>query len=177
MTAEVQPMAGRDYMAEMREFIEKNSPSGDVIASTHAEKLVRKLMQKDPDLLQGWLMVQAVPLLSESIKNKWSYERRTTSRRRFARALAEGDKEALQRATVFDTERFVVDEHNTWRLLGDMTGKDHKFVADSYEEKSNELKMRAAFHKALARRVGSKKTSEVLSVSQYVEMWHKMVGH
>ena len=174
-----QPEEYRDYVREMRDFLAKNPPKGDVIASDHAEKLVKRLQQRDPDLLSGWLMVNAVALLSADIRRTWVNERRTKARTEMAKAMQRGDSGAMKRAaqTVFDTERFVVDNKNTWRILGDMTKKDHTFVAAKYDERSQEAHVRAAFHRALARRLtGNQKTSDVITVADYLEIWHKLVG-
>ena len=91
MTAEVQPMTERDYSSEMSEFLAANQPKGDVIASVHAQKIVRKLMQRDPDLLQGWLMQKAVPLLADDMMRRLNQSRRTNVRRKFSQAISHGD--------------------------------------------------------------------------------------
>lgn len=164
----------RDYASEMRRYIEDNLPDGDVVLSTHAEWMIRKLQQKDPDLLMGWLMHNAVVLLSDYIRVKVVRGNRKAIRR-VSKAFTSGDSEGV-RPNAFELDRYVIDTDNTWRLLGDMTGKDHRFVADDYDRRSKEMAMLAAFHRAVAKRVGAKTTAEVLTVEQYEHIWKKMVG-
>lgn len=166
----VEPLVERDYATEMEAFISEHEPSGDVVLAIFAIDLVEKLQNEDPELLLGWLMVHAPDLMHEWVRAKWRKSRNRIQTRRHEAHVAmttNGDM------SIFLHHRFVVDDKNTHRLLGDMTGADHLFVAKGYERDSKAAKMRAALHRAAARAVGDKRTSEVLTVEQWESLCAK----
>lgn len=55
----------------------------------------------------------------------------------------------------------MVDDKGTQRPLHAMTGPDHRYVADHYRDDAHRKTMLAAFHEAVAKRCGDKRTDEV----------------
>jgi hypothetical protein len=165
----------RDYIAEMGEAITAALGSGDVVAPVVAEKLHAELLEKDADLLEGWLRASAVHFLTRTIGDRDRRERTTARTRAGARDFAEaaeaGDTERLSTFAV----RLVVAEDNTRRPIGEMTGADHKFVASEYGRSAATARMLQAFHTAVAKRVGKKKTAEVMDEATYERLYQSIV--
>lgn len=170
----------RDYIAEMNAAITEALGEGDIVAPLIAEKLHADLLETDPDLLDGWLRACAVHFLTRAIGDRDRRERtaaRTRGEARRFRAATEaavgGDDAPL---SLFATVRYVVDENETRRVLGDMTGTDHLFVADGYRESAAKARMLEAFHRAVARKVGKRKTSDVFTEAEYQRLYDSITG-
>jgi hypothetical protein len=168
-------MAEREYLNEMAEAIRAAIGDGDVVAAVVAEKLHARLVESDPDLLDGWLRASAVQFLTEAIgardRSARTVSRRRSEARRFASAAESGDEAELSTFAV----RLVIDEDNTRRPIGHMTGSDHLFVADGYARSAKTSLMLEAFHRAVAKKVGKKRTADVFSESQYDQMYRSIV--
>lgn len=170
----------RDYLADMNEAIENAIPDGDYTAPLVAADLVDRLRVEDPDLLTGWLELKAAVFLADAVARKSNSKRQLARvgapRRAFAEAAQsfadEGDATVLR---PFAAE-YVVDEKNTRRTVGQMTGADHLFVADRYEDTEKRAKLEKSFHRAMAKKVGNRLTTEVFSEEQYVAMYRSVTG-
>lgn len=169
-------MSDRDYLADMSAAIADAIGDGDVVAPVLAEKLHARLLESDPDLLDGWLRACAVNFLTAAIgardRSERAIVRRRSEARRFREVADSGDVDALSSFAV----RLVVDEDNTRRPVGEMTGADHLFVAGEYGRTAQTAAMLQAFHKAVARKVGKRKTAEVFSEAQYEAMFRSVTG-
>lgn len=170
-------MSERNYVAEMGERIEAATQGGGWIAAIVAQKLHAELAETDPDLLDGWLHAVAVDTLRMAIGTR-SRVQRTVARRRagsrvFGKAAAEAEEsgDATPLLGLFALD-YVVDEDNTRKRAADMTGSEHLFVAENtYQRSANEALMLAAFHRAVAKKVGKKRTSEVFTEAEYEAMY------
>lgn len=91
-------------------------------------------------------------------------------RRHFSKAAA-GGTEGLR---VF-LETQCVDSTNRHLAVGKMRGKDHKYVAGRYTANSKTQAMLAAFHSAVAEKVGTRRTEEVMSEEEYVRLRNSIV--
>ena len=166
----------RDYLAEMGQRIKAATKGSGWVAGIVAAKLHAQLQEKDPDLLDGWLHAMAIQTLRQEISLRARVERTTARRRASARAFrdATDDAEETGDATpllgLFQVIH-TVDEDNTRKHAADMTGPEHLFVAGAYKQSANETLMLAAFHRAVAKKVGDKRTSEVLDEQQYEELY------
>lgn len=174
-------MTERDYVAEMDEHISAATEGSGWVAAIVAAKLHAELLETDPDLLTGWLYALAPHMLTQAIRDR---ERSARSRarfragsRRFAAAAAEAEEsgDVMPMLGLF-ASRYVVDEQNTRKVAADMTGPDHLFVAGSYQRSANEDLMLAAFHKAVAKKVGKRRTADVLDEAAY-EQLYRSVAH
>jgi len=73
-------------------------------------------------------------------------------------------------------EWHAVDPEHLRKRAGDMTGADHRFVADSYQASGNYALLRAAFHNAVAKKVGTRKTSDVIDADTYETMYQSITS-
>ena len=168
----------RDYIAEMSTLIEQATEGSDWIAAVVAAKLRARLAETDPDLLDGWLHAMAERMLTEVIGLHVRSERAKARSRAGSRAFREasdaaedGDDSAIGLFAVLH----VVDEKNTQKRAADMTGPEHLYVAEeTYQRTANEALMMAAFHRAVAKKVGKRKTADVLTEQQYEQMYRSI---
>ncbi|MET9081387.1 hypothetical protein ABZX77_05700 [Streptomyces sp. NPDC004237] len=148
----------------------------DWVPAVVAASICEQLASDDPELLDGWLRAIAVQALTEQITVRERSIRTATraraSARAFAAAAESGDVQKLRAFSV----TFCVDEANTRRRVADMTGTDHRFVAADYAEKANTAKMLAAFHLAVAKKVGDRRTADVMSEPEYDRLYRSIVG-
>ena len=172
---------GRDFIAEMNARIGEATAGSGWVAAIVAGKLAVELGETDPDLLDGWLRAMAVPLLTRVIGLHVHAERSARKRgaRRRAFAAAAGAFEvaddrgpaAVVLLGMFG-ELHVVDAGQTRKRAGDMTGPEHLFVAEvTYQRTANTALMLAAFHRAVAGKVGSQRTADVLSEAEYERLY------
>jgi len=82
----------------------------------------------------------------------------------------------LESLSVFVTWRCRVDAEDTQRSIGEMTGADHRFVAAGYEQRATVNQMLAAFHVAVAKKVGGHRTSEVFSEEELLHLYASITG-
>lgn len=151
----------RDYVADMRAVIDAEA-SGEYIAGTVAERIVEKLRATDPDLLTGWLDVQAVNLIRDAIGQR-DRSQRTAARYAGPRSVFSDAADAAQngdssRLRGLLTTVYVVDETNLRKPLASMTAEDLKFASGAYADRAADMKMHATFLAAVARKVKAGKT-------------------
>jgi hypothetical protein len=58
----------------------------------------------------------------------------------------------------------------SYRRVADWTGVEHRQMAESYEARSKRFAMFAAFHRAIAKKVGARRTADVLNEEQYAAL-------
>lgn len=168
------PFHLRDYILEMNTYVRTRLPEGDLGKNAIASRLVRELLRDDRDLLEGWLMENAEHFMAELVRKLFASERSVETRKRvaFADAMNTNDTEKL---THF-AERYHIPSANVYRQVKDMTGADHIEVALSYRGQAKNLKLREAFHLAVGKMLGDRKTSEVMSPDEYDRLYVKMIG-
>lgn len=169
-------MTGRDYLSEMSAAIAEIMGTGDVIAPLIAEKVHAHLLATDPDLLTGWLKVNALRFLTDTIGDQDRHERarmRASSKARaFATAADSGDVSTL---SIFTTMRYVIDDQYTRRPVGMMTRTDHLFVAQNYRSEARTARLLASFHEAIASKIGDLTTAEALSEEEYLRLYRSII--
>jgi hypothetical protein len=172
-----EPGRNRDYVAEMDAIIAMAVPAGDWVATVVSYDIVTELSRKDPDLLAGWLRAYAVTILarriSEQARSARSLQRARASARAFDAAVSEADGGNLAPLRSFATS-CVVDALNTHRRVADMTGADHEYVASRHHRRGTTDLMLAAFHRAIAARLGDRRTSEVFTEAEYASLWQQL---
>jgi hypothetical protein len=167
----------RDYLAEMDARIAAATEGSGWVAAIVAEKLHAELLETDPDLLDGWLRATAADTLRLAIGMRSRNQRLIARRRAGARAFSEAAGEAEQTGDTAPliglfTVDYVVDAENTRKRAADMTGPEHLFVAENtYQRSANQALMLAAFHRAVAAKVGDQRTSDVFSPEQYERLY------
>lgn len=173
----------RDYITEMNDAIDAALPDGDYVVPLVAHDLVEKLRANDPDLLSGWCEAKYEVILTDfihhKVKNRRSKSREASARSAFAEAAGrfadDGDVVAMRDAvrSPFDVE-YVVNGENLRRKVRDMTGQDHRFVADEYAETKQTALLLESFHRAVAKKVGRRRTSEVFTEETYLAMYRSI---
>ena len=175
----------RDYIAEMDARIRAaTTGAGPWVPTIVAQKLHAELLESDADLLDGWLHAVAADVIRQAItlrvRLRNGAARRGARAREFAAAARDLEDAADEAARGAAGARLVslfeslhtVDEKNTHKRACDMTGPEHLFVArNQYEAKAKPLMMLAAFHKAVAKKVGQRLTSDVFTEEQYEAMY------
>lgn len=179
----------RDYVAEMDQRIAEAVGNWGTSAGIVAAKLHAQLQESDPEFLDAWLHAMAVSLLRRVIGLRSSRQRTIGRRRAGSAAFAAAAREFAEAheadpedaapgiyfAGMFCGDHVVDDEHNR-KLVPDMTGPDHLFVAENeYERDAAHKKMLAAFHRAVAKKVGKRRTADVLTEEQYEAMYRSIV--
>lgn len=160
-----------DRLAEHRRTL-----TDEFIPMYEATKFVRYMEREHPEELLEWLRTHAVQFASKALGDMLRRERQQFIRRASARSFAA----AVAAGTIDDMHPFqmvyAIDPQNTRRALGEMTGSDHLFVANRYEDQGLRVLFLAEFHRAVANRLGTRKTSDVLTESEYLAMLNSIPG-
>lgn len=176
-------MSDRDYISEMNARIDVATQGSGWVAGIVAEKLHAELLEADPDLLDGWLRAVAVDTLRLTIGTRSRVQRIVARRRSASRAFqaaTDGVEKSGDAAPLLGlfAVNYVVDDSNTRKQAADMTGPEHLFVAvNTYQRSANQALMLAAFHRAVAEKVGGKRTSEVFSAQEYEHLYLSITRH
>jgi hypothetical protein len=173
----------RDYLAEMDEIMSVATEGSGWIASVLAAKIYAKLMEEDRELIDGWLHAAAIDTLRRQILSKTNAartrERARAQRGEFAdqaRDFETGDDAGGVKLLGMFALMHTVNAEDVRKRAGEMTGADHLFVADSYQQRGQRNLMEAAFHRAVAAKVGDKRTDEVLDLETYSVMYRSITG-
>jgi len=181
-------MDSRDFIAEMDARITEATAGSGWVAAVVAQKMYGQLLESDPDLLEGWLHAIATQMLRRVIGLRTHQERTVARRRAGARSFADaaadfemaasedGRQEAAVRLIGMFGEPHVIDADGTQKRAADMTGPEHLFVAENtYQRTANRALMLGAFHRAVAGKVGVRRTADVLTEVQYAQMYRSIV--
>lgn len=69
-----------------------------------------------------------------------------------------------------------VSDDGTQREAAQMDGSDHHYVAARYDDRSKRNGMFAAFHRAVAKKCGHRRTDEVFTAEQYESLYSSITG-
>jgi hypothetical protein len=151
----------------------------DIIPSVDAAKLVALWRVEDPKGLRAWLDSHAEAFVHDEISRRFRAQRRhaRSSAARFGDAAKNfeetGDPQSFG---VYFATREMVNEQGVQRCVGEMTGNDHLYVAECKTLQGNALLAVAAFHRAIAKKVGSRRTCDVFTEADYAKMMNSLVG-
>jgi hypothetical protein len=166
-------MSFLDRLAAHRQTLD-----GEFIPALEAQRFVRMMQRDHPDELQEWLVTHAVQFAGQALGDILRRERQRIVRRAtaatFAAAVAAGNAEDMH---PFTTLVYEVGPNNLRRQVGEMTGLDHVYVAVRYEDQGLRLLLLAEFHRAVARRVGTNRTADVISEEEYLMMMNSIIGN
>lgn len=160
------------------EVMEGNIPDGDWTITDVVERTLAYLEEFEPHVIRVWLREQGSNTLGEFLRHKQSSARTKWRRGAAGRAFGESAK-AFEKdgqsshLSVFDLTYTVTDD-NIRRKMGDMTGADHLYVAQSYTASAAKQKMLAAFHKKVAEIVGDARTADVINETDLEEMYRSI---
>lgn len=157
------------FLDELEQF-RKGLPS-DFIASDVAAEFVARMEMDNPEAFWDWIVDNSVRFCAEAINFQIRRERQIVMRRAktraFAAAVASGRPTDLHAFSLV----YTVGPDHKKRSVADMTGRDHKYVASEYSSTGNKALMLAAFHSAVARRVGDdRRTADAMTEVEYERM-------
>ena len=171
MTAASDPA---EIAAAMRAVIDQHTSDGPYTPRIAAGEIVDKLRANDPDLLAAWLDSQAAHFVWDVI-NRRDHSRRAVTNHAaksgvFQAAAAHHAAGDSTRLVSFLAAPYTIAD-GTRRTLGTLTHDDLLFVADRYDDRAKENGLRAAFMRALARRVKSGTVLDHFTEQQLNDTW------
>jgi hypothetical protein len=149
------------------------------IEGRSARELAEKLLVEiDWDLLTAWLFVNRTDFVRDAIDARL---RSLRGQARYSSRSVFGDlarrKAAGEDVKMVDHFKLVfeIDPKHTRKTVAEMTGADHRYVASQYESNSKRTALLAAFHRVVAKKVGNKKTAEVIDLDTYDRLFRSIV--
>jgi hypothetical protein len=163
-------------VTDLLEFAATRDEPHPIIVGKFLAQLDR---QGEADLL-AWLREHAARLLCAELRHINNAARSLDRVREDARAFGaaasqaeDGDATALAPFAV----RYVVAPGNVRRRVADMTADDHRYVANDYTASANRSRMLAAFHVAIADRLGvGQTTADAMSETTYTALRLSILG-
>lgn len=138
-----------------------------------AAKFIANEREHHRDEFFDWLVEQAAEtVVATAMRTRQSSQRsraRNSPSSSFAaqaKKFLAGDTEALGPFRIVH----AVSAENVRKPVGQMRGEDHLFVADQYRDTGRRSMLLDAFHRAIAKRIGSKTTAEVFAEAEYARL-------
>lgn len=172
MASTINVDAGKSVV-EISETLEAYVPDTGVFSPEEiAEQIITDLNKNDGARIQEW----GVAILSRYMQDKLREILRTRRQNvmKESNVFAAPNGELIVDKAVF-TVSYSVNAKNQWKHLGEMTGADHQYVADHYERIGRKELLLAEFHRQVAKSVGRKKTSDVLTEQEYLRLYRSIV--
>ncbi len=116
-----------------------------------------KLMQEQAVLVKEWLDEHTRLMLSGWVSDILRWDRIAERKRT---PLEEVLERAASGLSLYDLS-YPVNDDNLRKTLGEMRGKDHLYVSESYKTQSQTMSTYSDLHKTLALEVGKKMTRTV----------------
>jgi hypothetical protein len=157
--------------ARVKQVLNEHVPdTGEFSLDKVVLEVIAWLELNEPTTLAEWKNDLAQEHLRDTLRGV------LRSRRVAARtAYMDDPTRAIKKAgALFERTVMTVDEHGHRLRVGEMTGADHTYVARQYRHSSEREAMLATFHEAVAKRVGSKRTEDVLTEEQYQELYRSL---
>lgn len=159
-----------DYRAEFLAALPES-----YVPAIEAERFVAELRDRDPGALADWLDLHAVSIVGQDFSRIRTRERQQISRESSARRFAD-EAASGQMTPGLWAITFRVDDDDTQKQLRAMTAADHLFVAASYDVDAKRSSMLAAFHRAVAKKVGRRTTEEVFTPEKFLALRESITG-
>lgn len=148
-------------------------PHGEWVPAVVAQNYVELLAVTDPALLDAWLHEHAAAFATDVLV-RWERHARAASRRHAsAREFADNGSDAEWIGSFSIT--YCISGDNARLQVAEMTGLHHRYVASEYEASAKTGRMLAAFHRAVAKKVGARRTVEVFSEATYDALYRSIV--
>lgn len=167
----------RDAAAEMRGVIDAHTADGPYVPRVAAAEIVEKLRANDPGLLAAWLDQQAAHFVWQAIndrdrsrRGRGAFVSRSATFREAAGQHAAGDSTALRS---FLAAPYTVAD-GTRRPLAELRRDDLLFVAEHYDGRARENGFKAAFMRAIAKKVNGGTVAEHFNDEQLTAMWDSL---
>jgi hypothetical protein len=167
-------VVSRNYAEEMRAIIDAETAHGAYVSAVVAQRIIEKLEATDPELLNGWLRAQATNFLRHAINlrdaSQRSHARATSGRSVFRDAASAAEAGDAAPLSSWLTTVFVV-ENGSRMKLAEMRKPELIYAAETYERKAADLLLQEAFLRALAKKVGNKRVSDVYDEQKLSDLW------
>lgn len=151
--------------------------TGDFVVALEAERFYGYMAADHPADLAQWQQAKAKDFIIQEFRALLSRERAKARSRAGVAAFREyadklKDDGGVEDPAAMDVFRqaFVVNRDHLWRHVADMTGVDHRFVADEYDATGKRALAHAAFHRAIAKKVGMRRTADVFTEAEYMRL-------
>lgn len=155
--------------------------NGDFIPQVEAERITKDLRENHRKELLLFLEEHIYRLIFVELRRLEQKEkqRARSAAVRCGEALKSEDPDALsaylEEMDVLRMDRYRVDDENTQRAAFDMVGKDWLFSANESGQESKYAAREELFKRYMAKKVGSRKTGDVLTNEEYVEIRRRMI--
>lgn len=166
-------------MSETRQLLTKLVREYAVENPHQASVIADQIMETAPDLVSEFISESGQMMFRAWVADSLRWDRLAVRQRStFAESLEvwkanhEGEEGPPPRLSIFELS-YVCGEDYLRKPLGEMTGADHRYVANSYDADSKRSKLYAELHTQIARKVGRKTTAEVFSEDQLQAMFQK----
>lgn len=163
---------------EIAACIDALTPEGEWQVRKVAERILLTLEEEHPESLVLWQKELTLAALSGLIRSR--QQSRRSHERSVVRRAKTGDAitEAVEAGSLSPFSlSLCVDKDFTWKPVGDMTGRDHAFVADEYASLEDDNRLLKQFHRQVAKKLGSNHTTrEVMTENEYLMMLRSIVG-
>jgi hypothetical protein len=148
--------------------------NGDIVPIHEARRIAEEMHIDHPDEWYEFLESEGYRLVYGQLRSGLA-SRRNRARHQ-ERVAGETTPAGQPKAPIFQDWHCRVDEENTQRPLGEMTGPNHQFVANEHRKNKNEARMLEAFHRALAKKCGDLKTSEVMDEEALAKLYRSFIS-
>ena len=157
----------RNYVQEMDRLLARLINDRDsFVLREIANEALTWCQENDPELLEGWLALQAEDMLWHMLTKRQAGERakatRVNNHAVFQGALESaeqgGDKRAAKSYLSMLDARYACNPQHEHKKYGLMTREEVNYVANTYARLENRSKLRRMFHEAVAAGLGEGET-------------------
>lgn len=180
MTAPAHPLIDAAEIASaMRAVIDEHTAGGPYVPRQAAEEIVEKLRANNPGLLAAWLDSQAAHFVwqmindrDRSLRGRAAHVAKSSVFRAAATNHATGDSTALPS---FLAAPYTVGDGSR-RALADLRREDLIYVADRYDDRARENGLKAAFLRALAKKIETGTVAEHFDEARLAQIWESLAA-
>ncbi len=142
--------------------------NGDFVPQVEAQRLLDVMRAEHPEAHQAFLEAHEYRLYYDRLR--YGMQARKRVGRHPGKRFAEGD------ASVFAAWHYRVDDLDTQRPAGEMTGSDWRFSARESGREQQLAGMQVAFKNAVAKKVGARRTKEVFSEDEFLALHDRILN-
>ncbi len=167
-----------DPASKVRAYIDDALEHTTYISSDLAHRLVDKLRDEAPDVLQEWLNSVAVDVMRDTI-NRVQQSRRSVVRQRAKTSVFKAAVDAAEAGETgllegWLTQPYLTNPENIRKPLGEMYRAEILHAVAVYERLARGNQMQVAFLNAIANRVGARRVNEVWDNDQLDTLWRSL---
>lgn len=148
----------------------------EFVLAVEAPKFIAQERELHADEFAEWVEAMLPSIIAQYMgrlnNSRRSIVRRRAGARDFAAAADDADDEGMSPFKV----NYAINADDVHKRVADMTGADHKFVAEGYTASGKRDLLYAKFHNCIAKKVGKKTTAEVFTEEKYARLQHLFVN-